>query len=286
MTDTRVQLTLLNNMAGGPDLAPVLDRYVGLGLNLVDLKDRIWGHSIETLPLEKARHAATLLRERGLGVFCLSTSIGFFDLGEGEAAWRARQEAALSHVLEVAPIFEPQVVRLLAARWTKAPDEANIETIDEWVFESYRNLIDRLESAGFSVTIENEVHGCILTNPADVSAFWARLGRPVSFTWDVQNLWQMGTFPSLEVYRQLRPLVGGLHLKGGRSENGHTLRWASGLEDASWPVKEIVQAVVDDGNVPVLCLNPSHGEAPPGYDGWAVAQKNVAFLRREIRSLR
>jgi hypothetical protein len=97
----------------------------------------------------------------------------------------------------------------------------------------------------------------------------------------------MGTFPSVEVYGQLRPLIRQVHLKGGMSETaGGPLRWRSALEDASWPVKEIVAAVLADGVSPILCLNPSHGQAKDGYEYDDVTQRDIEFLRREFPGIR
>jgi Xylose isomerase-like TIM barrel. len=287
-----VELTMLSGMAG-PDIERGLDRYVALGLRLLDLKDRLWGHAIDRLPLPDAERLAGLAAERGLGVYCLSASVGFSDLDDGEAAWRERHEATLAHVLEIAPVLKPQVIRLLAATWRAAPAGEpvlpNVAAHHPWIFGAYREMAERITAAGFQATIENEVHHCILATPDDVTGFFARLEPRLPglfFTWDVQNLWQMGVFPSLAVYQQLKPLMGGLHLKGGRTgDNGDALVWASDLADASWPVKEIVQAAVADGVAPVICLNPSHGATPEGFDGAAVTERNIAWLRREIEGI-
>ena len=112
-------------------------------------------------------------------------------------------------------------------------------------------------------------------------SFFAALNRPAArLIWDVQNLWQMGTYPSLDVYNALRPLIGMVHLKGGQSEyaNG-PLKWRTALADASWPVAGIVREVIRDGASPVICLNPSHGGTKPGYDYHDVTGRDVTFLR-------
>ena len=91
-------------------------------------------------------------------------------------------------------------------------------------------------------------------------------------------MWQMGTFPTPEVYRRLRPLLAYYHLKGGQSEPGSdALRWKSSLEDASWPVREITRQVVADGVSPVICLNGSHGARKPGYSYDEVLERDLAF---------
>ena len=66
----------------------------------------------------------------------------------------------------------------------------------------YREAIQRRAAAGLRVTIENECHANILSTPAEVRHFFAELrcGTAVNLTWDVQNMWQIGTFPSLQGY--------------------------------------------------------------------------------------
>jgi hypothetical protein len=87
----------------------------------------------------------------------------------------------------------------------------------------------------------------------------------------------------MEVYRTLRPLIGCVHLKGGRTEgNGRALVHASALEDASWAVADIMRAVVADGVSPIICLNPSHGKTPPGWKLADITQRDIAFLRRTV----
>ena len=149
----------------------------------------------------------------------------------------------------------------------------------------YRDAIDRLAAAGLQVAIENEVHDCIWSNPGEILTFFDALGCDgrVFLTYDIQNLWQMGTFPSLDVYTQLRPRIGHVHLKGGQVDPGNParpLRFSSALEDADWPVAQIIRQVIADGVSPVICLNPSHGQPKPGYNYSDVVGRDVQFMRR------
>ena len=137
-------------------------------------------------------------------------------------------------------------------------------------------------------TIENETNGCILCDGETVRAFFERLDRPgrAVFTWDVQNMWQCGAFPSLAIYEQIKPYIAYYHVKGGQAEaGGRALRYKSPLKDASWPVLAITQKVVSDRVSPVICLNPSHGEKTPGYDEKAETELDVAFLQTELPAL-
>lgn len=283
-----VHLTLLSSILGA-DFPLTLERQQVIGIKFLDLKDGLWGRTVEQLSEEESARAAVLIRDYDLQVHCFSTSIGHTPLepGTDEAAFRARHEPALQNAIRVAGVLRPQVIRLLAPRLAPGPGEIAVARLQRefpWAVGVYREWVDRITSAGFGVLIENEAKGCLLGSVTDVLVFFEALDRPAArYTWDVQNLWQSGTFPSLDVYRQLKPLIGAVHLKGGRAgDDGITLERAASLEDASWPVLNIVRAVVADRVAPYICLNPSHGQKPVGWNVWEVAQREIAFLRREI----
>ena len=124
-----------------------------------------------------------------------------------------------------------------------------------WVIEMYREAIQKVTDAGFLVTIENECHDCLFSRTDEILGFFQELncGDAVNLTWDVQNLWQMGTFPSIEVYQQLKPLIQYYHVKGGQAEN--------------------------EGG-PVICLNGSHGERKAGYDYDNVTERDLKYMDR------
>lgn len=282
------KLTMLSAMAGS-DFETAARRHAELGLQWLDLKDGLWDETINHLSLENARRAAAIAHAHGLKVFCFSTALCDTDLSEGETAFRARHQATLDHVLKVADILEPGHIRLISAKLKPFPTTESAMAVVErdypWTLGVYRDLVDRITASGRRALIENETPNVIFDRPESIVRFFQLLERPgkVHYTWDVQNLWQMGVFPTLEVYHQLKPIIGCLHLKGGRTEGtGRTLVHASALEDASWPVVDIVRAAVTDGVAPFLCLNPSHGRKPAGFDIWETAQRDVAFLRTHV----
>lgn len=110
-------------------------------------------------------------------------------------------------------------------------------------------------------------------------------GKAVMDLSDVQNLWQMGTFPTMHVYQHLAGLVGYLHLKGGQCDEGdseRTLRWRSSLAEASWPVAEITCRAVADGVCPVICLNPSHGRSRQEGQWEDFTKDDLDFIRESV----
>ncbi len=281
-----VRLTILNSMAG-KGFERALDRHVEWGLEVVDLKDAVLGEGVLDLTDDEAKRAAGLIRERGLSVHCLSTGIFLADVEAGEDAFR-RHLAEVDRAIGIGNILRPRMIRLLAARTSRRSeikDSASyLSSRHPWLIPMYAEAVDRIHEAGFQATVENEVRDCIFSRPGEVLDFFAALDRggKACFTWDVQNLWQMGTFPTVGVYEDLKGLIGYLHLKGGQCGEGKELRWKSSLEDASWPVVEIARRAVADGMSPVICLNPSHGEAREGYDYDDIVKRDIDFLRREL----
>ena len=285
---TRAAITMLNSMADR-DFETALDRHVEWRLHHLDVKDAVFGKGVVDLSASEAQHAAELIGARGLAVYCMSTQLFHGDVEVGEQAFRKAHLEPLEHAISVARILRPNLFRLLSARITRREQVADsisyLRDEHPWVIASYREAVERLAAAGLRVTIENECHANIFSTPTEVTDFFTELdcGDAVNLTWDVQNMWQMGTFPSADVYRRLRPLLAYYHLKGGQSEPGRdSLHWKSSLEDASWPVVEISRQVVADGASPVICLNGSHGKRKPGYSYDDILARDLAFVRRAI----
>ncbi len=289
MPNQRVLLTLLNSMAGS-EVEASFDCHVAWNIRTLDLKNALFGKSVEQLTSAEASDLLEAAQRRGLSVNTLSSGLFFGDIEQGEAAFREAYLPGLRNLLEVARVLQPTQLRLLMATSSRRAEildsTAYLSARHRWVFDVYREAVDRIHAAGFATVLENEVHGCLFASPGEIAEFFSILdcGDALSLTWDVQNLWQMGVFPSLAVYRALKPYIGMIHLKGGRTDvPGGALKWQSGLEEASWPVIPIVKEVVADGKSPVICLNASHGEATPEYT--PDYQGDLEFLRGEIEEI-
>ena len=287
----KIRLTLLNSMAAS-DFEQALDRHRQWGLIDLDLKDQIFGKGILDLSDSEVERAARLIQARGLEVNTLSTVLFQHDIDTERDRHEADLQRGVPRAMEICRVLQPRQVRLIAARSSRRTAGADLagylQGSHPWVLPMYRAAVDRLQAAGQQVMIENECHACIFASTTDVLSFFAALDRPgkAGFIWDIQNLWQMGEFPSLAAYEQLKPLIRHCHLKGGQIDGTSTrLRWRTALEDASWPVLEIVRRVVADAAVPVICLNPSHGAPKPGYNYDHLVERDIAFLRREVQEI-
>ena len=283
----QTQITMLNNMASS-NFTEALDRHVEWGIEVLDLKAGIFDKKLIDLTIDEAKKATSEISHRELKTYCFSSLLFSGALEDGKDAFRQKNLDPLDHLLEIASILQPSVIRLLVPETEKRPQLDNaVSYVQEnhgWIFDLYLEAIELVNKAGFETTIESELGGCIFSTPEEVRDFFSILNtQKVSFTWDAQNLWQMGTFPSIEVYEKLKPLIGYVHLKGGKTEGDkRELVWAAPLEEASWPVEEIVRKIVKDGVSPVLCLNGSHGRKPPGYDFRLVAQRDLKYITRIV----
>lgn len=281
-----VRLTVLNVMAGS-DFEPSLDQHLAWGIRQLDLKEGIFGKGIADLMPSDAARAAEAIKRRGLETYCLSTNLLHSEVEAGEAAFRGHF-AGLDRALAAGAVLKAKVVRLLSAGTRKRAELtdsiAYLKTRQPWIFDVYRQAVDRIHAAGFVPMIENECGGNIFSTPAEIVDFFAILNRPfVRLIWDIGNMWQVKTYPSLQAYNTLKPLIGSIHLKGGQSDRpGGPLVFRSGLQDTSWPVVEIVRRVVQDGVSPVICLNPPHGAPKPGYDYANLYDHDIKFMRQQF----
>jgi len=286
-----VRVTMLNSMASR-DLPEAMDRHVAWGIELLDLKDALFGKRVMDLSDAEAARVADMARQRGLEVYCLSTHLFGGDVeAAGRAGFESDHLGGVDRAVQIARILKPRLIRLLAAAGSSRAAYGTcaeyLQAESPWLIDMYGEAVERIAAAGFRATIENEVGRCILRTPRDVADLFAALGRPgeVCFTWDVQNLWQTGTFPTLEACERLADLTGYLHLKGGRHEEGdpeRRLTWRSSLAEASWPVVEVTRRVLAAGRCPVVCLNPSHGRLRQEGAGGDFAKQDLDFLHREI----
>jgi hypothetical protein len=307
--EREVELTALNFMAGR-DFDAAAAQFAQWGLRWMDVWGEVYGKSIAELDAQTATRAAAALERTGLRAYCLSTKVFDDYVERGEEAFRAEHLTTLDRILESAAILKPRFVRLIAGKLSGAgagPTMPRLTREHPWVAEVYREAAQRIVAAGFIPTLENEVNDCFLALPRDFVDFveWVQPTAEFTVTWDIQNAWQMGVFPTIEAYRTLRPLLGYVHTKGGRAADDEPTRmqWNVGLDAASWPVVDIIQEVVDDGVSPVICLNPSHGEFRADYDygspgsfnpevpveQWSIAgitAKDLHFLRTHIKGVR
>jgi sugar phosphate isomerase/epimerase len=178
----------------GQDFEAALDKHVAWGIKVLDLKNEIFGKELVDLTDDEARRADELIRQRALSIYNFSTTFFFADVTQGEAWFKSQYLDRIERLLQIADILNPTMIRLLGAKIAHRTETSNcIEYLSQnhpWLIQQYQEAIDRIASAGYQVTIENETGTCILSDPTEVNDFFTLLDRRgrVSFTWDVQNL--------------------------------------------------------------------------------------------------
>ncbi len=285
------ELTMLAEMMDR-DLEVAVQRLTELHITQLDLKNHVFGRSIDDLDDEQRERLAALVERTGTSVYCFSSTVGHRNLSEvEEREFRRQLDAGIGNMVETAKTVCPAKVRLLACGFAERADYADatvyLDAHAPWVYDAYRDAVDQIETAGLRATIENEPK-TVLSNPDETVAFFDRLERPgASFTWDVQNMWQSGTYPGLAAYLTLCSVTDYVHLKGGRADPGNPeeLAYRSPLDRASWPVREIVGAVLAGGISPVICLNPSHGAIAPDYELASLAGKPEMVRAEAVRDV-
>lgn len=296
------QLTMLAEMMDH-DLSAAVNDLKELGIRQLDLKNHVFDRSIDDLDDERRAQLAALIEVTATEIYCFSSTAGHENVSQmGERAFRRKLADGIDNMLRTAERVRPRMIRLLACKFDTRENVTDgndyLERHLPWVYAAYRDSVDQIDDAGIVTTIENEPN-TIFSTPEETVAFFERLdrGTKVGMTWDIQNMWQSGTYPTRDVYRTLRPVINYVHLKGGRStpKAPFELTYRSPLANASWPVREIVGQVLADGVSPVICLNPSHGVPPKDYafaSIWgtqhlagAEARCDLAFIRKTFPML-
>ena len=108
-------ISILNSMASS-SFEIALDQHVLRGINYLDLKDCIWEKSIVELTVDEARKVSQIIKRRSLSVYCLSTVLFDGDIELGQSYFQSNYFDRLNHLIEIAKIFQPRFIRLLAAK--------------------------------------------------------------------------------------------------------------------------------------------------------------------------
>ena len=270
------------------DLRASIDAQRELGIGVLDIKDAVFGKEVLDLDDEEIERAAGIIEHACTPLYCLSTVLFHPDVAEGEDAFAA-QVARVDRAITIARRLRPRYVRLLAATSAdRAPDEdlaSHLAASAPWLVGLYRDAIAKIDAAGFTTVIENEVGASILRDPSDVLAFLPHLtdAGDVGLIWDVQNMWRTsGELPSLDAYRALRPHLRYVHVKGGRLDAAGAMT-RSTLDETDWPVDNILRAVLTEGASEAICVNPCKGPQPPGgYDALEGARSDVRTVQRIV----
>ena len=270
--ETAFKLLALNVMIGG-NIDEALDQHQQRGFRYLDIKMDFRGSLIEDSNLDTVQQIAQAAAQHGLGTWCLSSCLGNCSISDDDA-YLHKQYAGIERLISFIPVLNPHCVRLIMPRG----DAAVI--YDERILSAYRDWCQSLLATGVEVVIENEIGESIGRDPQLIVTFLENLGfgDKVRYIWDIANQWQEGRFPSVTDYQTLRPVIGMIHVKGGRWNNPQEKKyaWKSMLGDSDWPVTELCALAIEN-NISAICINPPHGATPKN---WAYdLNSDIAFLQ-------
>lgn len=170
------------------DLQFALDFLGRHGLDYCEIR-HLWGKYNTSLPIEKIRHAKTLLKDAGIRLAILDT--GFFKVplpdsnsADGAKALK-KQWDLLDRAFERAELLDTRLIRTFAFTYPRGgqPDPAAYPRVFELVGES----AERAHRAGFRLAVEN-VAGSYLETAAHAAEMLAQVRSPgLGLTWDPNN---------------------------------------------------------------------------------------------------
>lgn len=285
------KIAMLNHMPSR-DFVKSLDLQREWKIHYLDLKEHIFGKELLSLRDDEAKAVAELVSERDMEVYCFSTTLFFEEIEKGEGVFQKEHLEKLDRIIELARIINPKVIRIMAARTAKRSRIINtVPYISEsfpWLIPMYRRAVERINAGGYTATIENDANGCIWSRPEEITGFFNALdcaGR-VFLTFDIQNLWQMGTYPTMEVFDILEDITGYFHLKGSLPEiSGGDTVYACSLEDCRWDVIGITRKALLGKSKSYICLNPVKGKRLEGLCYEDIARADLDYLRNQIKEL-
>ena len=233
----------------GDDLAVALAFLRRYGLKYCEIRN-LWDRYNTSLPLDKIRHARTMLDDAGISLAILDT--GFFkvplpagDTPEGAKAL-AKQWDLLGRAFERADILGTNLIRTFAFTYRRSeiPAQGAYPRIYDLVAES----AERAQSAGFRLAVENVAGSYVETSAQSADLLRSVQSTALGLTWDPNNAARAGDkepFPagyeSLDADRILH-----VHFRDYRHTADGSVEWC-GVGDGEFDHVGQLRAVRRDG---------------------------------------
>ena len=238
------------------DLRIALDFLGRHGLDYCEIR-HLWGKYNTSWPVEKIRHARTLLDDAGIRLAILDT--GFFKVplpdsnsADGAKALK-KQWDLLDRAFERAEVLDTRLIRTFAFTYPRngRPDPGAYRRVFELVSES----AERAQRAGFQLAVEN-VAGSYVETAAHSAELLAQVRSPaLGLTWDPNNSARAGDdepFPagyeSLDSSR-----IWHVHFRDYRRTKEGDFEWC-GVGDGEFDHVGQLRALLADGYDGVVSL--------------------------------
>jgi len=220
----------------------VLDAAVRFGFDGIEIRGIAGQMDLTKIePFLPERIEATMgkLRELGLQICCLGTSVVFHDPNNYN---RAIQEGRDS--IDLARRLGVPYIRIFG---DKIPDPSRKQETVELVSRGFGELATYAEQTGVTVLIET--HGDFSRSDDLLEVFRHASGNAKGILWDINHPYKLGGEPMAETYVKLSPFIKHVHIKDTKGQGRSARHCLVGQGDV--PVKEAVDLLKQGG-----------------YDGW------------------
>ncbi len=213
-----MQLSIFNDEVG-LDLAEAVSHFRNWGMEWIDLRGRVKGREFSMLDDGEMADIAGLLKQSGLKVACLQSSLAKFHLPE--TAQLESEKRKLEGIIRAADTFDCRLVRSFFY-WQ--PEASRIGSLAvrpdqlQKVLDRFGPLAERAKEAGLTLVFEN----CDVTVPECLTVLDALAVPEWGLAWDCANEWLDDDAPDDEALALRVKRSGCIHVKAEGAVPGLT----------------------------------------------------------------
>lgn len=219
-----MRFSICTDMFGCESFDEALEHAKTLGFPAVDLRSKMYGYSVDNIPMEEAHLIRRKIDEAGLKVSCLSSWAvnpcafsGPPKYDNYDEQHHQAMRKVLDRLFDLADIFGTDYVRIYSLH-RRVDFEKLSENEQDKEYRHNAAILARhaehAQSRNKTILVENEPP--TLTRNAKELGLLARYANHpnLKINWDIINGWRAGEFPTLEAYEHVKGYVAQTHLKG------------------------------------------------------------------------
>ncbi len=252
------------------DIGEALPVLRGWGLRHVDLRAKVFGCGIESVPPERLGELRKLLDDHGMKTGCLQTSLAKVHLPD--AARQQSEAEKLEGIIRAADALDCRLVRAFFYWQPKDDTRGRLGDLPDQmakVHEMFAPLARRAKQAGLTMAFEN-----CGTAPEEVFAFLDGLGEPSwGLAWDVSNTWNCPErLADEDAYiRRMAKRAKLLHVKAVKA--------VAGYDDCSIPYEKILHVCAAAGVAGSVAVE-THNPDPENYSDQEMSLRVVEVVKK------
>jgi len=230
-----MRLSIFNDEIG-IDITEGISHFRDWGLEWIDLRGRVMGKQFSALTDEEMSQLADLLKDHGLKVACLQSSLAKVHLPEAERLQAEKEK--LEGIVRAADALDCRLVRAFFY-WQPKGDEKGCLNIRpdmlQQVLDQVGPLVDRAKQAGLTLAFEN----CGVTVPECLAVLDALNVPEWGLAWDCANEWLGGEAPNDKQIQERVKRTRCVHVKAKGA--------IPGLADVDVPWEKILLTLATNG---------------------------------------